>query len=474
MRDFATNLMELRSFEREKFKHLQETNLEVVTRQKNVDPAVILQSVGTRIPGELTPGYIRLYNQDFIVEEVSVDGKISTIEPGSNEQLQPEMPTIYADLVKYGLGTIEAITQLANVLQIPVDKIFYSGLKDGRALTSQKISIRGYNGDISSPPALTHAFLKSVCSGKGAMAPGMLKGNRFTIFVRTPASVDKNSLHEAIKQIATNGFANFFGIQRFGNRFLNPQLGKLLCRNELSEATKLFLFEPGPLDLPVFRDCRIRASQTVDNLADALKIFDEFPYSFRYERSIVESLLNTPNDYQKALTTISDQLRFWFYGYSSYLVNLLLSEAINDDADLPDPLPMPLGGDFKSNQICEKFLVADGTKDYVANLRQFSFLLVKPRTLAPWVMPEVHESFFVPEGAIISFTLPKGVYATTFLTSIFKLYEGSPIPEWVQTTPIDTKSTLGIGSVQEALDELKIDISDLKINADTDSESTAE
>jgi len=464
MAEISGELMRLRTLEQEKFANTKETNPNAVTRQENVDPKALLTLVGIRISENPIPGYIRLYNQDFIVEEIGLDEKVSTIEPELSFSPVANSPTIYVDLVKYGMGTIEAVTQLANALKLPVEKVQYAGLKDGRALTSQKISIRGLQGGLVETPVLTHAFIKAVQSGKGAMAQGTLKGNRFTIFVRTKDGTDNAELEKKIHEIEKDGFANFYGVQRFGNRLSNPLLGKLLCQNNVAEATKIFLVNSGPLDLPLYVDIRERANAVYGKWSEMLKVFDEFPYSFRHERAVVSSLVGFPDDYKKAISTISDQVKFWIYGYASYLVNELLSKAAAGEVDLPTPLPLPLGGDFKSDKLYQERLLEDKTDNYNMYLRQFPFLINKPRSIEPWIMPEVHSLFFVPEGVIISFSLPKGVYATTFLTAIFEIFDSAPIPTWVRRTMVDIKATLEIGSVQDSLGYLKVDISEKTIS----------
>ena len=45
--------------------------------------------------------------------------------------------------------------------------------------------------------------------------------------------------------------------------------------------------------------------------------------------------------------------------------------------------------------------------------------------------------------------MPKGAYATTLLSNIFKLHEDRPIPDWVGGGRIDAKEMLGEGSLKE-------------------------
>jgi hypothetical protein len=53
----------------------------------------------------------------------------------------------------------------------------------------------------------------------------------------------------------------------------------------------------------------------------------------------------------------------------------------------------------------------------------------------------------IEKGVVIAFELPVGAYATTFLTHLFSLYRGLPIPEWLDKTKHDGKKILNLGSV---------------------------
>jgi hypothetical protein len=55
---------------------------------------------------------------------------------------------------------------------------------------------------------------------------------------------------------------------------------------------------------------------------------------------------------------------------------------------------------------------------------------------------------------ILNFALPKAAYATTFLAHLFNLVSGSP-PKNISPFPLDTKATLGKGSLEEVLNRFK-------------------
>ena len=59
----------------------------------------------------------------------------------------------------------------------------------------------------------------------------------------------------------------------------------------------------------------------------------------------------------------------------------------------------------------------------------------------------------LPEGVIISFDLPKGAYATTFLSHLFTL-EGS-LASVVNPKKYDLKQVLGTGTMDPALKKLE-------------------
>ena len=55
----------------------------------------------------------------------------------------------------------------------------------------------------------------------------------------------------------------------------------------------------------------------------------------------------------------------------------------------------------------------------------------------------------VPEGWVVRFVLPKGAYATSYLSHIFQVHEGMPIPEWGKLEEVDSFNALGEGSMEE-------------------------
>lgn len=71
---------------------------------------------------------------------------------------------------------------------------------------------------------------------------GDLKGNRFQIALRNVTAPDEN-IKESIEAIKTNGFINYFGLQRFGNCMTVPtfEVGKAMLKKNWKETCELIL-----------------------------------------------------------------------------------------------------------------------------------------------------------------------------------------------------------------------------------------
>lgn len=417
-----------------------------------IEPRQAYHYMGVSGIGDRPSGFIRFSPQDFIVEEISLDGSVSDISPTllTPAHTSPEDKTIYADMVKIGMGTLDAIKQIADTTGANIRQIGYAGLKDGRAITSQRVSIRGISLEKIVQAKLDQVFLKIRSTGKGALAAGQLTGNRFTMFVRTQEQLDEQELWKHVNALVENGYPNFYGAQRFGNRFLNALLGKLLCQGEFDEAIKIYLTQNGPFDIPIYTTIRGKAAGEYGNWEKMIAQFDILPYRFRHERKLLHALMKYPDNPVRALVAIEDQVTFWIYGYASFILNQFLSAAYMGVHDIPNPLPIPLSGGF-SDTLYAPSLTHDNTSEYARFLRQLPFWQQKYRTIIPWITPTVHSMRSIPAGVAISFSLPRAAYATTFLMFLFHLYEGTPIPPWVQQNDIDTKATLNEGNVTDTL-----------------------
>ena len=86
-------------------------------------------------------GKIRQTSEDFVVEEVLVDGSRAEIQPKLSSQLTGEGRYLVCLLVKRNWDTLLIVRRIARQLGISERRIQIAGIKDKRAMTAQHISI---------------------------------------------------------------------------------------------------------------------------------------------------------------------------------------------------------------------------------------------------------------------------------------------------------------------------------------------
>lgn len=417
-----------------------------------VDDAKTLEWIGiANVFGTRPRGHIKLFPEDFIVEEVSAESEIIRVEDGSlfvSDSIPRESaPTMWFELVKMEADTIEVAADLARQIGVDQRRIGVAGIKDKHALTAQRVSIRDVSpeklGQVSSP----HFFLKNVRGGKGALAMGDLAGNQFTIFVRMREGSDESSLRLTLADLREQGFWNFFYLQRFGTpRLISHHLGRTILQGRYEEAIRLSLTVASNRELEWYRRFRRRLAEHWGDWKWILHEIEPVAYSFREEKLMIEHLLRYPGDFAGALATVPEQMRLWVYAYGSFLFNRFLSSLIKRGSDVPLSVPLALSPDPIARDFYGAMLREDAIETF-ASLRGFPFIQ-SPRhpieTLKPF---DLRAMRVIPEGIALSFFLEKGSYATTALAHIFDLSSGSVAPEGISKNEVDAKELLGTGTL---------------------------
>lgn len=435
--------------EQEFLNKLRESKPELFEKRL-IAPSEILDKIGiTAYPKDLPLGYIRYLPQDFIVEELREDETIE-IEPSKlmGEPIDETGHSYFCDLVKINISTFDAVKYLSEALGIETTKIQHAGIKDQAAITAQKISITETDEKKLKAVDLPSLYIKNCRLGKGALAPGQLAGNRFTILVRTGQDIIPGRLNKRIEQIKNDGILNFYGMQRFGMpRFLSHELGKYILKGQFELAVKTFLVTPTPYELPAIALLREKARPEYGNWQEIRRLFSNLPYLLRYELAILDYLIQNPRHFSGALKVIREQSKFWIYAYNSYLFNQILSALSKDNHSMPEHLPTIINPDKTKRAMYEPMLKRDGISDFKAALQMFG-IPERENYIETKIFPEfVTEPVLVEDGVIFSFNLPKGAYATTLLNNLFRLYGGHPVPDWVKTNEYDSKKLLGLGSI---------------------------
>lgn len=439
-------------------------NPQFLVRETRIDDPSFLGKIGISFPEKIKKnlflGYLRLWPQDFIVEEILKEGTIETVDFGNFLKEEKELsnePTIYGTLVKCGLSTIEAAEEMSSFLGIDKKEIRFSGIKDKDALTAQLVSFRKTNIDnlkkISSP----YFFLKNVYPGKGVMETGGLKGNKFTILIRTDDSFEKEKFLVNLEIIRKQGFYNFYYSQRFGSpRFINWFWGLLILKGEYEKAISSFLCSFGQRETLYFKNLREKIKENLGNWEKIEKIIEPLPIIFQNESKVIRYLKENPKDFIGALNQIPEQVNLWIYAYVSFLFNRKLSSYLIEKQPLPEFFNLILSKDENDWKSYREFLEEDGISSLsFKNLKPFSsYIQLMKRQVKTKEMAEIHKVEFIPEGVVLSFTLPRACYATTFLSHFFQLSSGLP-PQNISDKAIDVKEVIKEGSLQKVLERFK-------------------
>jgi tRNA pseudouridine13 synthase len=285
-------------------------------------------------------GKIRQLLDDFVVEEMLVDGSLAEVSaPVKGWEPAGEGHYLICVLVKRKWDTFMAVREVAHGLHISQKRIRFAGIKDTKAVTAQHISLQNVSASKVLDLQIKDITVYPQRFSRDRMYSQLIKGNRFHITMRGidhPVSVieeQTRSIKEEIERVG--GVPNFFGHQRFGTIRPNThQVGKYLTRGDPERAALAFLAEPSIHEHPEARAARQQLQDTM-NFEEALECFPGF---LRYERFMLRHLVKCPTDFVGAFRTLPRRLRKLFVqAYQSYLFNRFLSERIRRGIPLDEP-----------------------------------------------------------------------------------------------------------------------------------------
>ncbi|HEV3026708.1 MAG TPA: tRNA pseudouridine(13) synthase TruD, partial [Planctomycetota bacterium] len=225
-------------------------------------------------------------------------------------------------LVKWDIGTIEAMQNLGRNWSLSGAQISFGGLKDRHARTEQMISIRGGPERDFDGSAFRVAYLGR---SRDPITRASFHGNRFEITIR-----DLQELPD-LEPLKRFGVPNYFDDQRFGSlRGTGGEfIGRALVRGEYEKALRLALASPSAQDRKQERDLRVRLR---DRWGDWAALGKDLPPST--ERSVALFLADRPGAFGYAFELLDQNLRILYLSaYQSWLWNRTLAAVIRN---LPD------------------------------------------------------------------------------------------------------------------------------------------
>jgi len=122
--------------------------------------------------------------------------------------------------------------QLAAIAGVPARDVGYAGRKDRVALTTQWMSVPGLDPEKALGLKLEGVRILEAVAHPHKLRTGQLRGNRFTIRVRSVDDAAEAEAREVLERAVAVGMANPFGAQRFGHRGRNADLGRELLEGK--------------------------------------------------------------------------------------------------------------------------------------------------------------------------------------------------------------------------------------------------
>jgi len=285
-------------------------------------------------------GVIRESVDDFVVEEVLVDGSKAEIEKVAEHEVLGASPSrqrfLLCVLVKRNWDTFIAIKNIARQLGVSQRQIQIAGIKDAKAVTAQHITVESCSMEDASKVNVKDIEIRPVGYVRDKLSPYYLLGNNFTIRIkaikRSESTIEKRIAETARALDAVGGITNFFGHQRFGTaRPITHLVGKALVEGNSKDAAMLFLAKPSVNEHPSSRNARKELQSTRD-FKQALK---NFPKQLRFEKLMLRHLVEKPDDFIGAFKRLPVKLQGLFVqAYQSYLFNRFLSERIKSGFSL--------------------------------------------------------------------------------------------------------------------------------------------
>jgi len=335
--------------------------------------------------------------EDFIVEEIPTEG----FERSMSQELEERYLVVWVR--KRDCAHFDLVRSITKRFSLPESDVGIGGIKDRRAITTQLITLPNavrIRNALREPITLAtdtgEARLELLGSTPRRMTIGTLFANKFSIRAvldeEDRAVIDKYRAGEELVM------PNYFGSQRFGRNLENPSIGYALLRGDFTfvRDTLLSRSEDDPLSF-VRRISRRKRMFYVSAFQSALFNVELIE---RIEPGAVKRIEETPFDERiNTIAQIADE------------------RVYTDEYGFCDPISIvSLGAELTTVQ--ERLLMLLDLSERSFAIRQLPDIMFEPVKRASLVRTELERFGSEGDELFVSFTLPKGSYATVLLESL--------------------------------------------------------
>lgn len=314
------------------------------------------------------------------------------------------------NIQKKDISTNELLEIISSSIGVKIKEIGYAGLKDKLGFTSQFISLPfKFKSDIGK---INHPKIKILNEfrHKNKLKIGHLKGNHFFIKFKKVNSADASKLINILEFFKTNGFANYFGYQRFGRDKNNAKLGedilnkKLLFRNK-----KLNKFLINALQSELF-NAWLSKRVEISKIANSFNK-KEFKEIFKFDKKDIDFIYSQENFFK-----ILDGDVFNHYPFGK---NFLSDDLVEISKRFIDKNISVTGLLVGKKVLKPKHLAKDIEDEIFSDFYEIFNSFDGQRRIV-WIYPDELSFKYNPLNAqfSLSFSLIKGAYATTLIEEI--------------------------------------------------------
>ncbi|HDI73010.1 MAG TPA: tRNA pseudouridine(13) synthase TruD [Candidatus Altiarchaeales archaeon] len=397
-----------------------------------IKPPELEQELGMEVYASRTEGIggrIKQIPEDFIVEEITPDGKILEIgNRGIENKNQEEKEYVHFTLQKYNWDTMKAIKEISRRLGISHKRFGFAGTKDKRALTTQRVSLWNKKIEDLERVRIKDIKLKDFRYEDERINLGDLLGNRFTVVIRN-LGYDEEIIRERISSLMNElkgQIPSFFGVQRFGTvRPITHLVGKEILKKNFKGAVMIYLsmeFEGEDEEVKEVR-------KTLRETGDFRETLKNFPKHLGYENAMLNFLVKEreKENFIGALRKLPKKLRQMFiHAYQAYIFNKSLSEYIKRGI-VVERLPL-VGYKTEIDEITSRILNEEGISQEDFRVDSMPELSSKGEYRNCFAIVENLEIINIGDDELnegkkrltIRFSLGKGNYATVFLREVMK------------------------------------------------------